>query len=339
MPKRVPSLSRPHRVTAADVARRAGVSRSAVSRAFTEGAYLDKEKRERILKLAAELGYRPNALAAGLQAKGRSNLVAIVTGDLVNHYDGEILAQIVQRLIAMGKWPVVLGGGAEIPESELSGVLGFPLDAMILRGGSVPDEVAEHCAKLHIPLIVSGRILTRPGIDSVCCDNGRGSALAVEALIARGRRRIAYLGGQADLTSDRERRTGFLNAMQAAGLSPVALETGDYSFDGGFDRARRLLTGHPEIDGLYCANDAMALGALAVASRDLNRAVPDSLSIIGFDDISMARWPMLALSTIRNDMTQTVTQIMRLLAARLDDPEAPSEIVRIQPEFIARGTH
>tara|TARA_R110002020_G_scaffold86590_12_gene213787 strand:+ start:2461 stop:3462 length:1002 start_codon:yes stop_codon:yes gene_type:complete len=330
---------RPHRITAADVARKAGVSRSAVSRAFTEGAYVDKEKRARILKVAADLGYRPNALAAGLQGKGRSNLVAIVTGDLVNHYDGEILARMVRQLTAIGKWPVVLNAGDEIPDADVSGVLGFPLDAMILRGGSVPDDVVEHCAKLKIPLIVSGRILDRPGIDSVCCDNERGSALAVEALIARGRRRIAYLGGQADLTSDRERRKGFLDAVQAAGLSPVAQADGDYSFDGGLASARALLTAHPEIDALFCANDAMALGAQAVATCELGRTVPESLSIVGFDDIAMARWPTIALSTIRNDMDMTVTQIMRLLAARLDDPDAPPQTVRTEPEFIARGTH
>ena len=339
MARQISPALRPHRVTAADVARKAGVSRSAVSRAFTEGAYLDKEKRAHILQVAAELGYRPNALAAGLQGRGRSNLVAIMTGDLVNHYDGEILARMIRQLTAIGKWPVVLSAGGEMPEADVTGVLGFPLDAMILRGGSVPDDVVAHCAKLKIPLIVSGRILEGPGIDSVCCDNARGAAMAVQALIAKGRRRIAYLGGQADLTSDRERRKGFLDAVRAAGLEPAAQVEGDYSFDGGFAAARALLISHPEVDGLFCANDAMALGAQAVATGELGRSVPENLSIIGFDDIAMARWPMIALSTIRNDMDMTVTQIMRLLTARLKDPEAPSQTIRTAPEFIARGTH
>ncbi|QPM91167.1 LacI family DNA-binding transcriptional regulator [Pseudooceanicola algae] len=333
-----PPPTRPHRVTAADVAKKAGVSRSAVSRAFTEGTYLDKEKRVSILQVAADLGYRPNALAAGLQAQGRSNLVAVVTGDLANHYDGEILAKLIHRLRDLGKWPMVIGGG-EMTESDVLGVLGFPLDAMILRGGSVPDQVVEECLKLQIPLIVSGRVLDRPGVDSVCCDNETGAELAVGALVAAGRRRIAYLGGRQDLTSDRERRAGFVAAMAAAGLTPVALFSGDYSFDGGASQARQLLTQHPQIDGLFCANDAMALGAIAIAGQECDRKVPESLSVIGFDDIAMARWPAIALSTIRNDMDETVSQMMRLLSARLADPDSPSRVIRIPPEFIARNTH
>lgn len=338
MAQDTPVQPRPHRVTAADVAHQAGVSRSAVSRAFTPGAYLHQDKREHILKVAAELGYRPNALAAVLQGKGRSHLVAIVTGSLENFYDSEILSRLVQQLIAQGKWPVVLGGD-DVPEADVMAVLGFPLDAMIVRGGSVPDEVVDHCAKLQIPMIVSGRILDHPGIDSVCCESEQGAALAVQALVEKGRRRIAYLGGQADLSSERERRAGFLSAMAAAGLAPVALTTGNYSYDGGLESTRSLLAQHPEIDGLFCANDAMALGALAVATGEMKRRVPETLSIIGFDDIALARWPSFGLTTIRNDIEETVSQMMRLLARRLDTPSAPAELVRIRPEFVPRLTH
>ncbi len=331
--------SKPRRITAEQVAQAAGVSRSAVSRAFTPGAYLDKDKQVKILKVSQELGYRPNALAAGLQSTGRSNLVAIVTGDLVNHYDSEILAKLMQGLHAMGKWPVVLGGSEETSEAEILGVLAYPLDALILRGGSVDESVATHCAKLNIPLIVSGRIMQAERVDSVCCDNARGAELAVAELISRGKTKLGYLGGLEHLSSDQERKAGFENALHQAGLQPVATIHSDFSYRGGHQALTELLTVGTDLDGLFCANDAMALGAMAAAGTDFGCIIPDDLSIIGFDDIAMARWPDFELSTVRNDMDQTVSHILRMLGERLDHPDKASETVLIAPEFISRGTH
>lgn len=329
----------PRRITAAQVAEASGVSRSAVSRAFTEGAYLDRAKREKILHVAQELGYLPNALAAGLQASGRSGLVAIVTGELINTYDAEILAKLIHALRALGKWPLVIGGQEELAETDVLGVLGYPLDALILRGGSVAESVAVHCAKLNIPMILSGRVMAAPGVDSVCCDNVSGAALAVQTLLARGRRRLGYLGGLPHLSSDQDRRAGFEAALAEAGLAPVVLAHSDYSFDGGYAVARDLLAQARDIDGLFCANDAMALGAMAAAKREHSLSIPDDLSIIGFDDISMAAWPGFDLTTIRNDMDQTVAQIMRLLGSRLESPGKDSETVWIKPELVVRRTH
>ncbi|WP_171180338.1 LacI family DNA-binding transcriptional regulator [Ruegeria sp. HKCCD8929] len=331
--------SKPRRITAEQVAKAAGVSRSAVSRAFTPGAYVDKAKRERILFVAQELGYRPNALAAGLQSNGRSNLVAIVTGDLVNHFDSEILARLMQGLNAMGKWPVVLGGSDDISEADVLGVLGYPLDALILRGGSVGESVATHCAKLNIPVIVSGRNMQTEGVDSVCCDNERGAEIAVQQLLGRGCRQLGYIGGLTYLSSDQERRAGFEAAMATAGMAPVAMLQSDYSFEGGYAAVKNLLSQTTEIDGLFCANDAMALGAMSAAQKEFGLKVPNDLAIIGFDDIAMAAWPSFNLSTIRNDMDRTVSHILRLLGERLDAPDKASETIRIEPQFIARGTH
>ncbi|NOD88016.1 MULTISPECIES: LacI family DNA-binding transcriptional regulator [unclassified Ruegeria] len=330
---------KPRRVTAKQVAEAAGVSRSAVSRAFTPGSPLDEDKKKKILQVSEQLGYRPNALAAGLQSRGRSNLVAIVTGDLVNHYDSEILAKLMRGLHAMGKWPVVLGGSAETSEAEVLEVLAYPLDALILRGGSVDESVAIHCAKLNIPLIVSGRVMDAEGVDCVCCDNARGAELAVARLIAQGKTRLGYLGGLAHLSSDQERKAGFENALTKAGLKPAAVKHSDFSYEGGYESLTEIMSSEVELDGLFCANDAMALGAIAAARQQFGMSIPSDLSVVGFDDIAIAQWPSFQLSTIRNDMDQTVSQILRLLTERLDQPEKPSETILIEPEFISRGTH
>lgn len=330
------------RVTADDVARLAGVSRSAVSRTFTPGASVAPDKRERILAVAEHLGYRPNTLAASLKSNS-SNLVAIVTGNLSNHYDSVITATLVKRLSDIGKWAVVLGDtSGDIGNPEILDVLAYPLDAMIVRAGSIDEDTARKCMKLNVPLILSGRSSALPGVagaDCVGCDNSRGAGMAVAELIRSGRRRIGYIGGLKTLTSEQERHEGFLAALSQAGLAPAALEWADFSFQGGHDAALRLLARDNRPDALFCCNDIMAIGALNAARHTLGLSVPDDVALIGFDDLPMAAWPCFDLTTIRNSITDTVDTIMDLLLSRFQTPDRDGAVRRIEPVLVRRSTH
>ncbi|MCV3273832.1 LacI family DNA-binding transcriptional regulator [Roseobacter sinensis] len=332
-----PTARRPRRVTAADVARAAGVSRTAVSRAFNPDSYLDPLKRERVLNVALDIGYRPNALAASLQGT-RTGLVAVVAGDLASPYDSEFLAALVSALNAADKWPLVLGGPHAVTDQAILSVLRYPLDALIIRGGSISPDIVTTCEKLNIPIIFAGRIGSNPRSDSVACDNRAGSAKAVDLLLRGGRRRFGYLGGPADWSSERERLAGVVSRLEGAGHRLLTHGHADYSVEGGRRAARVLLTSHA-LDALICANDAMALGALSCARHDLGLAVPDDLAVVGFDDISMARWPEYRLTTLRNPIDCTVREVLRLLEMRLSHPQRPGERVIIAPTLIARATH
>ncbi|GAB3119920.1 LacI family DNA-binding transcriptional regulator [Novispirillum itersonii] len=336
-PAPVPPPSR--RVTADDVARLAGVSRSAVSRTFTPGASVAADKRERILAVAEHLGYRPNSLAASLKSQS-SNLVAIVTGNLGNHYDSVITAELVKRLADIGKWAVVLGDtSGDISNYDILDVLAYPLDAMIIRAGSIDEDTARKCMKLNVPLILSGRSTPMDGVDCVGCDNVGGARLATQELIRRGRTRIGYIGGIKSLTSEQERHDGFLSALSEAGLAPAALEWADFSFEGGHAAALRCLNRTTRPDALFCCNDIMAIGALNAARHALGLQVPEDLAVIGFDDIAMAGWPCFGLTTIRNSITNTVDTIMDLLESRFLHPDRAGETRCIDPILISRDTH
>lgn len=327
------------RVTAEDVARIAGVSRSAVSRAYTKGAYLSLEKRRRIHDAAEALGYRPNALAAGFNSN-RSNLVAIVTGNLNNHYDGVFTAELVTRLNGLGKLPVVIGRTTDnIGDSEILEVLDYPLDALVIRAGSVKAETVEKCLRLQVPVIVSGRILAVGNVDCLCCDNHAGMEMAVAEFARSGRQRIGYLGGHPELSAEQERCAGFVAAMQKRHLKPVVMEHADFSFEGGYTTGTKILQGSDRPDAILCGNDAMALGVMNVARETLGLDVPGDLAIIGFDDIELARWPCFDLSTIRNPIDVTIDGIVSLLESRFADPARHGETIRIAPEFIPRSTH
>ncbi len=327
------------RATAEDVARIAGVSRTAVSRAFTEGAYLSLEKRTRIRNAAEILGYRPNALAAGFNSN-RSNLVAIVTGNLNNHYDSLVTAELVARLNGLGKLPVVIGRTTDnVGDSEVLEVLDYPLDALVIRAGSVKAETVEKCLRLQVPVIVSGRILTVGNVDCLCCDNQAGMEMAVAEFARSGRQRIGYLGGHPELSAEQERSAGFVAAMKKRHLEPVVMERADFSFEGGYAAAAKFLQALDRPNAILCGNDAMALGVLNFARETLGLDVPGDLAIIGFDDIELARWPCFDLSTIRNPIDATVDGIVSLLESRFADPARHGKTIRIAPEFIPRSTH
>ncbi|GIT91921.1 transcriptional regulator [Jannaschia pagri] len=324
------------RVTAADVAEAAGVSRSAVSRAFTPGSYLDDGKRRAILRAAKRLGYRPNAMAAILQG-GASDLVAIFAGEMPNDFDREVAAALVSGLNAIGKWPLVIGGDEATARRALANVLRYPLEAMILRSGSLDEGVAKSCAKLGVPVISSGRILHMPGVDNVCCRNRDGMADMGRLLIEGGRRRVAFVGGPETFWSAGERRLGLVTALHAAGLTLSADAMGAYTVQSGYDAAADLLAG-PPFDALVCANDAMAIGALSLL-RDRGIPVPEQIAVVGFDDIAMAAWPAFNLTTVRNPIDTLVETVTDLVQRRVETPTKPDETIAIDVSLVCRGTH
>lgn len=324
------------RITAADIARLAGVSRSAVSRAFTKGAYLDAAKKSRILEASEELGYRPNALAASLQGAG-SNLVAIFVGDMPNHYDKEVATALINGLNIAGKWPIVIGGSGEPAQSAIQNVLRYPLESMILRSGSLGADVVSSCLKLGIPVISSGRIVEGPTVDNICLRNSDAMAKLTRLLLEQGRRKFAYLSGPEAYWSTGERFRGFETALGEANLLPVATLFGDYSVQSGYDTVKSLaLTG--EIDALVCANDAMAIGALMYL-RENGVDVPADIAVTGFDDSSMASWPSIGLTTVHNPIGPLVEGTIDLLSKRQADPDRPGRTKWIDAELVLRTTH
>lgn len=323
-------------MTAQDIADLAGVSRSAVSRAFTQGAYIDPGKRARVLKAADDLGYRPNAMAAGLQG-ARSNLVAIFVGEMANEYDKEVTTALVTGLNGIGKWPIVIAGSGQTARDAVSKVLSYPLEAMILRSGSLDADIAGACSKLGIPVISSGRVQDLPGVDNVCCRNRDGTALGTRLLLDKGRRRLGFIGGPPGFASSRDRRLGVMDTLAAAGLTPVSEVVGGFTVQSGHD-AIIATPALAKADALICANDAMAIGALS-ALKERGIGVPDDISVIGFDDISMARWPAFDLTTLRNPIDGLVAAVLDLLTTREHDPDRAERTILLDAPLILRSTH
>ncbi|MFN4153823.1 MAG: substrate-binding domain-containing protein [Paracoccaceae bacterium] len=323
------------RVTAGEVAAKAGVSRSAVSRAFTAGASIQPDKRAHILGVADDLGYRPNLMARGLTG-GATGLVAVVVGALSNPYESWFLDVLSQGIRNRGLWPLLVpvSPGQEV-EPALDHALAYQVDGAVIAAGSVSRTLAERCSANGAPIVVVGRVLAGGGADSVCCDNRAGMAMVAERLAATGRRRIAWIGGRTDTFSNVERYEGLTAALALHGLGLHDSRSGDYSVDSGMVQALGLLTGPNRPDAIVCGNDAMAIGAISAAHR-LGLRVPEDVGVAGFDDIPAAAWEPYSLTTVANPVAETVCAALDLLTCRVAGEKGPVSTIRLSPVFRQR---
>lgn len=323
------------RVTAEDVARQAGVSRSAVSRTFTDGASVSPQTRARVLSAATALGYRPNLIARGLTGQG-TGLVALVIGAIGGPYEAVLLDALSRKLRGGGYWPLLIQNGAgEAAGEGLEEALAYQVDGAIVAAGSVSRALAERCIASRAPLVLIGRILPGVGVDAVCCDNAAGMDQLVEGLMRRNRRKVAWIGGWSDTFSNVERHGALVAALARHGLRPVAQRSGDYTHESGLSQGLTLLTAPEPPDAIVCGNDAMALGVLDAARR-LGVDVPGQLSVTGFDDIPAAAWEPYQLTTVRNPVGETVERAFALLERRIADPGAEQVTERLAPVMVQR---
>ncbi|RUR39609.1 LacI family transcriptional regulator [Vreelandella populi] len=327
----------PVRITADDVAKAAGVSRAMVSRAFTPGASVSAKKREHVLAVAQTLGYRPNLIARGLTGQ-RTGLIAVVVGEISRPYEAWLLEHLAQALSAHGYQPLLLPMFKDASLTEiLDHALAYQVDGAIVAAGSVSREVADRCRASGAPLVLIGRVLEKSETDAVCCDNSKGMHLLVDRLVRQGRRRIAWLGGTLDTFSDQERQLGVEQALAHHELALTAQLRGDFSLHSGVEEGGRLLDAGLALDGIMCANDAMALGVVeAAAQRGIK--VPDEVAITGFDDVPGAAWGRCPLTTVRNPVRETALAALRLLDARLQTPGRATQVVRVGVTLIERAS-
>lgn len=284
------------KVTSQDVAERAGVSRSAVSRTFTEGAYVSEKVRARVLKAATELGYLPNALARSLIG-GNSGLVALVIGPMTSPNDSVLLDAVTRRLAAAHKRALLVPVPAcGVADESLRQALSYQVEAAIVFAGTVSATAVDHCVRTGARLTLFGRVVDEPGVTCVLYDNAGAADAAARLLIRTGHRRIAYIGTRHTTYSDRERYDAARAALATQGLAFHDRAEGDYGHDSGYRAGLAMLNAATPPDAIFSSNDGMALGVLD-AARALGVRVPQDLAVVGIDDTPMAAWPAFRLTT------------------------------------------
>jgi DNA-binding LacI/PurR family transcriptional regulator len=324
-------------VSARDVADRAGVSRSAVSRAFTPGASIAPATLARVHEAADALGYQVNDLARGLLAH-RSQLVGLVTSDADTPFRAQMIAALSRALIARGNVPAVIDIGSMINDLADASrrLLRHRAEATIFLSGTPPESLVELTRRNGQPLILINRAET--DLDSVRCDDRGGAKQAFQALRASGASSFAVINMAHPSPSLLAREQEFSRLALLAGYAPRIVRAGHSDYGGGKQAACDLLAAGSDVPAaLFCVNDLMAFGAIDVV-RGKGLRVPEDVSIIGFDDLPMAAWTPYRLTTLRQDPRRIASEVVALLDRRASKPDAPAMAVRFPVDLVVRET-
>lgn len=316
-------------VTSTDVARRAGVSQSAVSRTFSKGptqSSVAAKTREKVMEAAAELGYRPNAIARSLITQ-RSMIVGVLFSYLDNQFYALALEKFCLALQQRGYHAMVfmMPDTVQDVEKTVSDMLEYQVDGIITASVELSSPLCEYCASQNIPVVMFNRTQDEPHMSSVTTDNIRGGHLAARHLLDGGYERIALLAGWEGASTNRDRELGFITELEASGASLFDRAVGHFDLKKATEATRALFSpakaDHP--DALFVTNDQMAIAAMDVLRFKLGLRVPDDVAVIGFDDIPMAAMPAYDLTTIRQPINRMVDETIRTLFDSIDrGPEA-----------------
>jgi DNA-binding LacI/PurR family transcriptional regulator len=332
-----PAVDPRARATSYDVAQRAGVSQSAVSRAFTRDGSVSEETRKRVLEAARDLGYRPNAIARTLITR-RSNLVGLILRTLTNIYYPEVAIEITRQCARRGSRVLLftIDNDDEIPEL-LDQIWAYQIDG-IIACVTLSAAQEKQCEAAGVPLVLYNRTPLTRSASAVGVDHAEGEARLVDALWAAGHRRFGLVGGPQGSGVARARSEAMRRRLSELGAGEVLEAGGDYTYESGADGLRDLLARAPHLDAVLCANDAMALGALDAARLSLGRRPPTDLSIVGFDGFGAGRWLAYDLTTMRQPVERMSEAAAALLFARIEDPSIPSERRTFLADLVPGGS-
>ncbi|MEH6550331.1 MAG: LacI family DNA-binding transcriptional regulator [Pseudomonadales bacterium] len=319
------------------VAEEAGVSQSAVSRAYKPGGSVSKATREKIFTAAKKLGYQPNAIARSLISK-RSNMIGIVMADITNPFYPAVLEMFLERLQAEGLRGIVLMASRDQQVDDLlPQLLEYQIDGLVITSATLSTAMADRCSSMGVPVVLFNRSIPDSNSSSVCCDN-QGAARQVADLFVKSEfTRIAYIAGVEETSTNREREEGFYRRLKNAGLS-ADRAVGNYTYEGGYQAALDLAEKGDYPEAIFCANDIMAMGAMDAIRSRLNLTVPDDVAIVGFDDIENASWPLYDLTTVQPPVERMVQRTVDNLVES-QGAEGPQQVTEtLAARIVFRGS-
>ncbi len=324
--------------TLKDVALRAGVSTSAVSRAFTDGASVSPKMRRKVEKAAEELGYSPNFLARSLTTR-QTKLIGLVSNNFHNPIFLEVFDLFTRGLQDRGLRPLLVNLSDETdPDHSVQMLRQYSVDGVIVASSTLPPAFAKAFRDKGIPVVNTfGRYASSPDVHVVGIDNAEAGSVAAKTLIARGYTRLAFLGGPQSATSTTDRLRGFSQEIaKHAGVTFTHSFAAAYTFQAGRTEMLRLLqSAHAE--AYFCGDDVLSIGVLS-AIKDHGLHVPDDIGIIGLNDMEMSSWENINLTTIRQPIREIVESSVELMVAMLDKPDRYPEARLFPCRVIERGT-
>jgi len=329
------------RITSLQVAERAGVSRSAVSRVFTPGASASAQTVAKVQEAARVLGYRPNR-AAQTMITGKSRMIGLVVAYLDNQFYPQALEHLSNALQAKGYQILVFTSSNA--QDKLDGVirnlLDYQVDGIITASVDMSSDLTERCRMAGIPVVMFNRDQNGADVSAVTSDNVSGARKVADFLVGCGHHNIAHISGWGGSSTGRDRAQGFTEGLAARGLTPLAVIDGMYNRDTAAQAARDLMARPVPPDAIFVGNDHMAFAVMDTLRFDLGLRIPQDVAIVGYDDVPLAAWPSYNLTTVRQPLNRMVETTVDLLIAQIDEGEMiPSRVAFDGPLTLRATTH
>ena len=327
------------KVTSLEVAKLAGVSQSAVSRVFTPGASSSKKTNELVRKAATELGYRPNILARSL-ITGRSRIIGLVVAYLDNYFYPEALELLSSALQKKGYHVLVFMAAKTAGNIDdiVDEILDYQVDGIIAASVAMSSELATRCGAAGVPVVLFNRTQDDKRLSAVTSDNILGGQKVAEFLIATGHRKISYISGWEDASTQRDREKGFEDELTRNQLSIFSRESGNFNSNEARQAARKMFTADEIPDAVFVANDDMAFAVMDVIRFELDLKIPEDVSVVGYDDVPIASWPAYNLTTVRQPANRMVAEAVSILMDSIENKTTEPRRIEIDGPLIIRGS-
>ena len=329
------------KITIDDVAAAAGVSRQTVSRAINDLDGISGATRQRILTIAAELGYQPSRLARGLaSASQQTRTLGVVLPSVDNEFYATVLRGIETKASQYG-YQLLLCSTDEDPETEyakIQSLFSAWIDGLILLSSRMTDEQLTDICQRTRPVVLINRLFPHPNAGNVVIDDFNGTYTATMHLINQGGHKdIAFLLGLPYARSSQLRQRGYQSALHDSDipLIPAYQQHTDAHIESGYHAARRLLCDHPEITALLVYNDVRTAGVLR-ACKELGISIPDQLSIISHDNISLSSLLIPSLTTVDIPKQSLGEAAIDMMLSMMEEPSMTPETRTFTPKLIIR---
>ena len=318
-------------VTSLHVARLAQVSQSAVSRTYTPGASVSSATRERVLDAAQKLGYRPNAIARSLITK-RSRIIGVVMSRLDNQFYPLVLEKLSKRLREDGLHVLLFISDGGESDDVLAEILQYQVDGIVMASTELSSALARDCANAGSPVVLFNRITRQAAHEphpasAVTSDNEAGARMMARHLVAGGHKRIAYIAGTEQSSTNVDRERGFREELALLGKRIHARAVGHYSFEAAKLAARELFSNPADRpDAVFVGSDHMALAVMDVLRMELGLRIPEDVSVAGFDNVPQAAWGAYQLTTVEQPVDLMIEATATMLREQLEDGIKPHAV-------------
>ncbi len=329
------------RTTIKDIARKAGVNHSTVSRVINENPAISDKTKKKVLKIMADLDYRPNLIARGL-VKSKTNAFALITPD-VNLHVAPIIKGISDtcRRLNYGLMLFSTDYWLEESRSYLEVVKNWLVDGVLIYNVIYHKEIPANIKELQkeeIPFVFLNKFIGSGMVNAVGINNYSAVELAVDHLVNIGRKRIAVINGGMMSVDGVERFEGFKKALEKHDIEfdKRLVGEGNFFYNEAYEEMKRILCLNMEKpDAVFCANDLMAIAAIN-AIRDRGLKIPEDIAVVGFDDLEAGKYFTPALTTIRLPQQDIGGKAIDLLLKIINDPKRSVEDISLESKLIVR---